>query len=267
MGSAGNPPGLARLCIRWARDSMRSRGVRGSLSYLCQQAWYLLRDSTPERRRSRFGDIDYDCDFGMDTTWARLTWSVRLREVFAERLYQPTVPEEFAEIMQQLARVDFTHFTFVDLGSGKGRALLMAAEYPFQRILGVEVQPELHAIAEENLCKLRQARPALSLCSLLQDAREFIWPPAPLIVYMFNPFPDYVLAAVLNNIKESLARHPRPLYLIYNAPFEQHVLERAGFLRCLAQTSQYAIYASAKASPGRRDSSETPFPRTVTPTD
>ena len=228
--------------MHWARDSVEARGVAKSVAYLAQQLWNLLRDSLPERRRGRFGDIDYDCESGFDTTWARLSWSVRLREVFTERLYQPTVPAEFSEIMQQLARIDFTSFTFIDLGSGKGRALLLAAEYPFRRIVGVEVLAELHAIAEENLARLRETNGAVEAYSICLDAREFEFPPDPLIVYLFNPFPAYVLAKVIGNLRASFARQPRPLYLIYNAPYEQRVVECANTLRKIVQTHQYAIY-------------------------
>jgi predicted RNA methylase len=235
---------LGSLLMRWAHDSVRARGLGKSLAYLAGQAWNLLCDSMPARRRSRFGDIDYDCDYGFDTTWARLSWGVRLREVFTERLYQPTVPAEFSEMLQQLARVDFTGFTFIDLGSGKGRALLLAAAYPFRRIIGVEVQAELHAIAEENLYRLRENGGKIAAQSICLDAREFSFPPDPLVVYLFNPFPDYVLSAVIDNLRTSLVRHSRPVYVIYNAPFEQQVLEQGNTLRRIVHTLQYEIYAA-----------------------
>ncbi len=228
--------------MRWARDSVRARGLRRSLAYLARQLWELLRDSMPDRRRSRFGDIDYDCDHGFDTTWARLSWGVRLREVFAERLYQPTLPDEFSDMLQQLAPVDFTGFTFIDLGSGKGRVLLLAAAYPFRRIIGVELQPELHAVAEQNLARLRDHGGNIDAQSLCLDAREFQFPPDPLVIYLFNPFPDYVLATVLDNLHASLARHPRPAYVIYNTPDEQQVIERKHTLRRIVRTHQYEIY-------------------------
>jgi SAM-dependent methyltransferase len=228
--------------MRWARDSVRARGVRRSLAYLARQLWDLLRDSMPDRRRARFGDIDYDCDHGFDTTWARLSWGVRLREVFAERLYQPTVPDEFSDMLQHLACVDFTGFTFIDLGSGKGRVLLLAAAYPFRRIIGVEFQPELHAIAEENLARLRENDGDIDAESLCLDAREFEFPPDPLVIYLFNPFPDYVLATVLDNLHASLARHPRQAYVIYNTPDEQQVIARKHTLRRIVRTHQYEIY-------------------------
>jgi SAM-dependent methyltransferase len=233
------------LFLRWAHDSVRSRGVLRSLGYLGRESWQLLLDCLPERRRARFGDIDYDCDHGVDTTWARLSWRVRLSELFTERLYQPTVPEEFHEIMERLPELDFTQFAFIDLGSGKGRVLLLASDYYFRRILGVEIQPELHAIAEENLRILRQRDPGIDAQALCLDARDFRFPSGPLFVYLFNPFPDYVLATVIENLRESALREPRPIVLVYNAPFEEQVLGTATFLRKIDQTHQYAIYSNA----------------------
>jgi len=211
--------------------------------YLGAQAWELARDSMPDRRRGRFGDIDYDCDYGVDTTWARLPIGVRLREVFTERLYQPTVPDEFSEIMQYLATVDFTEFAFIDLGSGKGRALLLAAMYPFREVIGVEMQRELHRIAESNIANFdaagQQCRDLRSVC---QDAREFDFPPMPLVLYLFNPFPVYVMEDVIANLRRSLQAGPRPVYVLYNAPWEKQVLEQAEFLEKFAETSQYILY-------------------------
>lgn len=224
-------------------DSVRARGVLASLVYLGGQAWELSRDSFPDRKRSRFGDIDYDCDFGVDTTWARLPMSVRLREVFTERLYQPTVPEEFSEIMQHLATVDFAEYTFIDLGSGKGRALLLAAMYPFKEVVGVEVQEELHHIAEQNIANFdvagRQCNDVHSMCL---DARYYEFPKTPIVLYLFNPFPVYVMESVIDHLRQSMEVHPRTVYVLYNAPWEKKVLEKAKFLEKFTETSQYILY-------------------------
>ncbi len=243
MTQSNRPPSLTTAVIRWQRDSIRARGFVGSFRYLAEQFVECVKDSLPERRRSRFGDIDYDCDHAVDTTWARLPLSVRLREVFSERLYQPTVEEEFAEIMQHLATVDFETFTFIDLGSGKGRALLLAAMYPFARIVGVEVQPELDAVARQNIERFDepglQCRKIESLCA---DAREYQFPLANLVVYLFNPFPDYVLREVLANLAASARRAPRSIFVLYNAPFEKQEFERIPEFRQYYETSQYQLY-------------------------
>ena len=243
MSHSNRPPSLATAVMRWQRDSIRARGLVGSFRYLAGQFVECVKDSLPERRRSRFGDIDYDCDHAVDTTWARLSLSVRLREVFSERLYQPTVEEEFAEIMQHLATVDFETFTFIDLGSGKGRALLLAAMYPFARIVGVEVQPELDAVARQNIERFdepgQQCRNIESLCA---DAREYQFPLTNLVVYLFNPFPDYVLREVLSKLAASARRTPRSIFVLYNAPFEKQEFKRVPEFRQYYETSQYQLY-------------------------
>jgi len=243
MTQSSRPPSLAAAALRWQRDSFRARGFVGSFRYLAGQFVECVKDSLPERRRSRFGDIDYDCDHAVDTTWARLPLSVRLREVFSERLYQPTVEEEFATIMQHFANIDLSTHTFIDLGSGKGRALLLAAMYPFARVVGVEVQPGLDAIARQNIERFDHgAQRCHQIESLRADAREYAFPSADLVLYLFNPFPDYVLREVLANLVASALRAPRSIFVIYNAPFEHREFARVPELQCFYACPQYQLY-------------------------
>jgi hypothetical protein len=126
----------------WVRETARIRGAFGALRYYTAGTWELLRDLAPGRRRSRFGDIDYDFDHGVDTTWATVTLRTRVRELLSGARYQPSEPELFHKILTSLP-VKPDGFTFIDLGSGKGRTLLMASDYPFARIIGVELLDEL----------------------------------------------------------------------------------------------------------------------------
>src|SRR5271168_5004167 len=109
--------------------------------------WTFLRESTPERRRQRYGDMEYDWEHRVDTTSGTVGWRARLQGSFHSP-YQPTDPALFHEMMAQLRilseRFDFESFIFVDLGSGKGRTLLMASDYPFKKITGVELLSELN---------------------------------------------------------------------------------------------------------------------------
>jgi predicted RNA methylase len=243
MTESSRPPSLAAAALRWQRDSFRARGLVGSFRYLAGQLVECVKDSLPERRRSRFGDIDFDCDHAVDTTWARLPLSVRLREVFSERLYQPTVEEEFAAITQHFRDIDLQTYTFIDLGSGKGRALLLAAMYPFARIVGVEVQPGLDAVARQNIERFDDgAQRCHHIESLCADAREYVFPPTNVVLYLFNPFPDYVLREVLANLVTSARSTPRPIYVIYNAPFEQQEFARVPELQRFFACPQYQLY-------------------------
>jgi hypothetical protein len=87
--------------------------------------WEFLRDSTPSRLRSRFGDTDYDWDYRVNTTSGAVGWRDRLLGVFHSP-YQPTEPKLFHEMLnalEQQTKLNFADFTFIDLGSGKGRTL------------------------------------------------------------------------------------------------------------------------------------------------
>ena len=244
MDSLSTATSLPRLTARWLRDSLRQRGAWGTLKSFVEQVGLFVRDSFPDRRRSRFGDIDYDCDFGVDTTWARLPLSVRLRELFTERLYQPTDPTEFHDVLAQIP-VDFSDFAFIDLGSGKRRALLLASQYSFREIVGVEIQPELNRIAQENIIRFpSDGRLCHCISSLCMDAREFQFPDEPVLLYLFNPFPDFVLKTVMANFESSLRAHPRPAYVIYNTPMELHVFDALDYLAEIHSREHFRVYRS-----------------------
>ena len=131
----------------------------GSLRYYGRELVDMLRDLTPARRKSRYGDIDFDFDHGVDTTWATVSLRTRVREWLSGGQYQPSEPTLFREIIESLP-VPPDGFTFIDLGSGKGRTLLMASSFPFRRIIGMELLEELNAIAVQTIA-LSQRRAAL----------------------------------------------------------------------------------------------------------
>jgi len=202
----------------------------------------LLRDLTPTRRRSRYGDIDYDFDHGMDTTWATVSLRTRIRELLAGGQYQPSEPELFHQILRALP-VKPDGFTFIDLGSGKGRALLMASDYAFQSIIGLELLDELDAIAKQNIARYHcDQQKCFALESHAGDARDFAFPPEPTVVYLFNPFPDHVLRRVLANLQESLKASPRPVFVIYHNLAHERVFVECSWLQAIYRTTQFTIY-------------------------
>jgi hypothetical protein len=216
----------------WWREQSQSKGTRAASSLLLRELWDFVRDSTPERRRSRFGDIDYDWEHRVDTTSGTVGWRERLLGVF-HSAYQPTDEAAFREMMATLP-IDFREFTFIDIGSGKGRVLLMASEYPFRKIVGVELMEELHRTAEENIAAYRQQRHSangdhpspqaqISIESICMDAREFVFPQTPLVIYLFNPLPEAGLRRMLHNLENSYSQTPRPIWVVYHNPVLEHV--------------------------------------------
>lgn len=228
--------------LGWIADVVRHRGILGALGYYGGAAFEFLRDLTPQRRRSRYGDTDYDFDHNVDTTWATVSLSTRLRELISGAQYQASEPELFHNILQALP-VSPEGFTFIDLGSGKGRTLLMASDYTFQRIIGVELLDELHRIAQQNIAGYRsEQKRCFNIEVSCGDAREFQFPPEPLVLYLFNPFPDYVLQAVLQNLRQSVAVHSREIYVIYHNLVHEDLFKSRPWLREMHRTHQYAIY-------------------------
>jgi len=243
-----------RLSVRraaldyWANEADR-HGRFAATRALAQVLWEFVRDSTPARLRRRYGDADYDWDHRVNTTSAAVGWRDRLLGIFYSP-YQPTEPELFRQMMSTVSEevtrngLDFPDFTFVDLGSGKGRTLLMASNYPFRRIVGVELLPALHEIARQNLAQYKNDQQrCFALESICGDATHYSLPEHPLVIYLFNPFPEAGLRRFTSNLKESLGTHPRPVYLLYHNPLLERVLEDA--LQKVAGTHQYSLLKSS----------------------
>ena len=236
-------PTVSAAFLAWWREGVACQGVGPTLRRLGAELLEFLRDSTPERYRSRYGDAEYDWDYRVNTTSATVSVRDRLIGVF-HSAYQPTEPAAFREMLQAVP-AELSRFVFVDLGSGKGRTLLMASEYPFQRIIGVELLPSLNQIAAENIGQYRsETQRCFSVESVQADAREFIFPAQPLVLYLFNPFPERVLRKVIENLELSLREHPRQAFVLYHNPLLEHVLADSPVLRKLSSSLEYALYSA-----------------------
>lgn len=226
----------------WIAEVVRHRGVLGALRYYREAIPEFLRDLLPLRRRSRYGDTDYDFDHNVDTTWATVSLRTRLRELVSGARYQASEPELFHEILRALPAPP-EGFTFIDLGSGKGRTLLMASDYPFRRIIGVELLEELDEVAQQNIAKYHsEQQKCFDIETFCADAREFQFPQEPLVLYLFNPFPDYVLNTILEKLRLSVVSHPRVVYLVYHNLVHEVLFNSRAWLKQVRRTHQYAIY-------------------------
>ena len=123
-------------------------------------------------------------------------------------------------------------YTFVDIGSGKGRALLLATELPFRKVVGVELNPELARIARQNggIWK-RVARPQSSIYVLQQDAMRFQWPHLPLLVFLNNPFECELVGRLAEKLSAIGTRGPGLIDLIYVNPGCSDTLIRSGAVK------------------------------------
>jgi len=231
----------------WWRKIAEREGWVLATRRLLAAVWEFVRDSTPERRRQRYGDAEFDWDHRVDTTSGTVGWRDRLLGIFHSP-YQPTDAALFHEMLDALreqTHCDFRDFVFIDLGSGKGRALLMASDYPFRPIVGVELLPELHRAAQENIGKYKsESQKCFALESTCADAVEFRFPDEPIVLYLFNPLPEAGLRRVVANLEQSLRGHPRAVYVLYHNPLLGHVFSASKILKQIGGTHQYALYSS-----------------------
>src|SRR6266436_2027899 len=238
---------LQQTLQEWWAESLRQRGTATTIGKFLGELWSFLRDSTPEQRRRRYGDVAYDWDHRVDTTSATVHWRSRLLGVFHSP-YQPTEPGLFHEMLEGLG-IDFVGYTFIDLGSGKGRTLLMASEYPFRRIVGVELIAELHRAAEQNI---RDYHSASQRCTQIEavcaDAGEFPFSTERLVLYLFNPLPESGMRRLIASLEKSLAANPRPVFVLYHNPLLEHVIGKSAVFVKISGTEQYSIYSY---SPGK----------------
>ena len=124
---------------------------------------------------------------------------------------------------------DLSRLTFVDHGAGKGRVLLLASQYPFNAIGGVEFAEELHDDATMNIAQFPRSRmKCRNVECVLDDASALGPPEGEAVHYFFNPFSREVFAEVLDNIVVSYRNWPRRLYLILVDPVATDLIDQSG---------------------------------------
>lgn len=148
--------------------------------------------------------------------------------------YQPIAEEEFQKMFVALLPLigpSIPQYSFVDLGCGMGKALLLAAAQPFRQIIGVEFAPHLAAICDNNIRadRLAHARRCQTISVVVGDAARFSFPDGPLVVFMYNPFGPEVLAPVLNNFRRRVESQPHQAFVAYLNARHAHLFKAAGF--------------------------------------
>jgi SAM-dependent methyltransferase len=124
---------------------------------------------------------------------------------------------------------DLGDSVFLDLGCGKGKPLMVAASYPFRRLIGVDISPACVQAARRNLArygpeKIDPARVELRV----GDAQDVVFPEEPLVVYLYNPFPAAVLERVMDRLEASLRARPRRAAIVYVNPHALGAVTRSG---------------------------------------
>lgn len=164
----------------------------------------------------------FDARYGVDTRGSlRVGGGSTYGDSFK---YTGANPSVFRALVADLP-ADPRSLTFVDVGCGKGKTFVLAAEAGFARLVGVELRSELAAVARANLAT-RGIRGEITE----GDAATFAFPGDPLFVFLFNPFGEGTLRAVMQELRRSYSTENRPVFVGYQNPIHREIVDAAGFV-------------------------------------
>ena len=242
-------PSVGKTVLPRIKKSLRTRGFSATVWRCVLGPYTLLRHYLQNRRRYvTYKDQDeFDRQHGVETTKRVHLTDLEIDSpnwIYADG-YWPTPPHVFEDALSGLTS-KFENLVFIDFGSGKGRVLLMASEFPFRKIIGVEFADELHAIAEDNIRRYQSStqkcRDVTSVCA---DFTQFPIPSEPLFVFLYNPSSLEITSALARNLAQSLRNQPREMWVLYVTPFYD-VFEAGGPLplRKIKSNPKYALYTN-----------------------
>jgi SAM-dependent methyltransferase len=155
--------------------------------------------------------------------------------------YEAVPVADFRALLAFVPKEAIPDATFVDVGAGMGRAMILAAEYPFKQVVGIEVSPALYEVAKENLATARERGLRCQDLRLMRDdARIAHYPPGNLVVFLFNPFDADALRATLASIEARC--NPGKTWLLYHTPVERHVLDALQQWQPLGVAENVAVF-------------------------
>lgn len=206
--------------LRKTLHQLTRRGLRGSISHLWtmdktripKRIMHYIRYSTAQIQNKR-----WDWSHGVETTSGVATADLKgsVGENTYSVFYAPT-PRSTLRFLVEHTSFNPSDFHFIDYGSGKGKVLLLASDYPFKQITGVEFADDLVDIAKQNLASFKSRT---CKCTQIEiehlDAKNFVLPDSKLFLFFYSPFHTKLLDEVLEGIRASIERCPRETIICF----------------------------------------------------
>lgn len=200
-------------------------------------------------------DQSFDRQFNVETAGTEEPEFLTAEDILKThaRAYEPVSVQHMQALLGMLPALDFGTFMFIDLGSGKGRALFVAAMHPFQQVVGVEYSRELHEIAIRNMKTYgNPAQECFDIRPICADATTFSLPEFPTVCFINNPYDVSLMAKTAELLDKSVQSAPRPFFVIYlNAYCTQPIDDMPGWSRIregFLDRSSYVIWQWDAAS-------------------
>lgn len=231
----GDLTGIIPYSVRWVRKRIPSRAVR--------------RAHAGKAFDRRFGILTEEdiaaSDLNISPTGPR------------QYFYEPTAPYDFFVMMSWLPPEVVRRSTFVDIGCGPGRVLLLAAEYGFAEIMGIESSADLCLAAKRNLEQYRcSGRGAGNIRVEHLDVCEYTISDRDCVFFLYNPFGESTMGQFVGMLERSLSKHPRDVFVIYHNPNWRKIWDASPLFSRFASNiwspDWYLIYRSVDAAGARR---------------
>ncbi|MCE5280274.1 MAG: class I SAM-dependent methyltransferase [Planctomycetaceae bacterium] len=226
------------------RRAWNKRGPVGFARLAWQNVRYYARLPFDSRigRGQRF-DHEFDNRYGTDTTGYVPIGALTVPAEHEDhaREYAPTDTLAFQAILARL-EIDHSRYVFIDVGSGKGRTLLLASDYPFKRIIGVEFAREMHLVAVRNIAIYHSpTQKCTRLESVCADAVAFDLPDCPLVCFLNNPFDDVIMDKWLASLRRWAAGNLHGVYVVYHNCYHRALFDRSPHWQLVVEGGSMAV--------------------------
>ena len=197
-------------------------------------------------KRTQLKSRAFDITFGTDT-YGRLDVPVN-KDVREHSIWgYSAINHDFFREMFRAIPCDLTKYAFVDVGSGKGAAVMMAAEFPFRQLIGLELNTELVDVARKNITKFNQ-RALTAIAPQWIEGDFFQWdlPKQPLLFFFNNPFPTELSLQAIKHLEAELSGNGQTALLVFRkAPKSTgDYLHASEFWRPLRLAPYWRIYVT-----------------------
>lgn len=157
-------------------------------------------------------------------------------------MYEPLPYHQLNEVFRKYPLAADDHF--IDLGCGKGRVLIMAAEYGCHNLYGLDINHYLLEIAKENMAQIKRKNQNVQFRSLCMNAKDFEFDQKINKLFFYNPFQLKIFIYVFKSLLRSLETHPRKITMYVCGAKKSTVayLEKIGCFQLIGSEEKKSLY-------------------------
>lgn len=189
----------------------------------------------------------FDLKYGIETRHHILPKNLKVESKNKQDAcsYAPIHINNFYASMKDL-NIRYEDYIFIDVGAGKGRALLLAFDFPYKELIGIEFSKEIYDIATDNINKFKSIHNRSHNFKLLyMDATQYSFPEENIVLFLYNPFHGQVLKNFIENLRKHAEMTEKDFIIIYHYPMFSDLYDEQNFLELKISTNEYNIYELA----------------------